>query len=96
MRQAWQQGLSIGMVAFFMAVPVWAQGNIVDTAHVEQALTRGAIVWDAREAADYAEGHIPGAVNFGWVGKCSGTRTARTCRRCRRRRRSLARQALTP
>ena len=31
--------------------------------------SRGAIVWDAREAADYAEGHIPGAVNFGWVGK---------------------------
>jgi thiosulfate/3-mercaptopyruvate sulfurtransferase len=26
-------------------------------------------VWDAREAADYAAGHIPGAVNFGWVGK---------------------------
>ena len=56
----------------FHGVPVWAQGNIVDTAHVEQAPTRGAIVWDAREAADYAEGHIPGAVNFGWVASVPG------------------------
>jgi thiosulfate/3-mercaptopyruvate sulfurtransferase len=68
MRQAWKQRLSIGMVAFFMAATVWAQGDIVDTTYVKQALTRGTIVWDAREAADYAEGHIPGAVNFGWVG----------------------------
>ena len=44
------------------------QQEIVDTAYVEQALARGAIVWDAREASDYAAGHIPGAVNFGWVG----------------------------
>ena len=69
MMQAWKQGLSIGMVAFFMAATAWAQGDIVDTAYVEQALARGAIVWDAREAADYAAGHIPGAVHFGWVGK---------------------------
>ena len=80
MRQAWKQGLSIGMVAFFMAATAWAQGDIVDTAYVEQALARGAIVWDAREAAEYAEGHIPGAVN----------------RRCQRRRSSLVRRALTP
>ena len=69
MVRAWKQWLGIGMVAFFVAATAWAQGDIVDTAYVEQALARGAIVWDAREAADYAEGHIPGAVNFGWVGK---------------------------
>jgi thiosulfate/3-mercaptopyruvate sulfurtransferase len=69
MMQAWKQQLGIGVVAFFVAATAWAQGAIVDTAYVEQALARGAIVWDAREAADYAEGHIPGAVNFGWVGK---------------------------
>jgi thiosulfate/3-mercaptopyruvate sulfurtransferase len=57
------------MVAFFIAATAGAQSDIVDTAYVEQALARGAIVWDAREAADYAAGHIPGAVNFGWVGK---------------------------
>jgi thiosulfate/3-mercaptopyruvate sulfurtransferase len=69
MSRAWKQQLGIGMVAFFVAATAWAQGGIVDTAYVEQALTRGVIVWDAREAADYAEGHIPGAINFGWVGK---------------------------
>lgn len=46
-----------------------ARGEIVDTALVERALARGALVWDGRDAADYAAGHIPGAVNFGWVGK---------------------------
>lgn len=50
-----------------LALTVRAQ-EIVDTAYVEQALKRGAIVWDARDADDYAEGHIPGAVNFGWAG----------------------------
>jgi thiosulfate/3-mercaptopyruvate sulfurtransferase len=46
----------------------WAQPLIVDTAGVEQAMQRGAIVWDARDASDYAAGHIPGAVNFGDAG----------------------------
>jgi len=50
------------------ALPAWAQGLIVDTAAVEQALKRGAIVWDARDADDYAAGHIAGAVNFGAAG----------------------------
>jgi thiosulfate/3-mercaptopyruvate sulfurtransferase len=57
------------LVAAFAAVATGAmRDDIVDTTYVEQALKRGAILWDAREAADYAEGHIPGAVNFGWVG----------------------------
>jgi thiosulfate/3-mercaptopyruvate sulfurtransferase len=43
-------------------------GDIVDTAYVEAALTRGAIVWDARDANDYKDGHIPGAVNVGDAG----------------------------
>jgi len=45
-----------------------AQSLIADTAAVEQALQRGAIVWDARSPADYAAGHIAGAVNFGAAG----------------------------
>jgi thiosulfate/3-mercaptopyruvate sulfurtransferase len=48
--------------------PSFAQSLIVDTAAVEQALQRGAIVWDVRDADEYAAGHIPGAVNFGDVG----------------------------
>ncbi len=46
----------------------FAQSLILDTAGVQAAIQRGAVVWDAREADDYAEGHIPGAVNFGYAG----------------------------
>lgn len=45
-----------------------AQSLIVDTAAVDAALKRGAVVWDARDADDYAAGHIAGAVNFGAAG----------------------------
>lgn len=44
------------------------QPLIVDTAAVEQALQRGAVVWDARGDAEYAAGHIAGAVHFGAAG----------------------------
>ena len=44
------------------------QQLIVDTAWVEGAQKRGALLWDARSARDYAEGHIPGAVHFGAPG----------------------------
>ena len=50
------------------AAPAWAQSLIVDTASVEQALKRGTVLWDARSAKDYAEGHIEGAVNIGAAG----------------------------
>lgn len=46
----------------------FAQSLIVDTAAVEAALKRGAVVWDARDADEYAAGHIAGAVNFGAAG----------------------------
>lgn len=42
---------------------------IVDTGYVADALKRGAIVWDTRDAEAYKKGHIPGAVNVGDVGK---------------------------
>ena len=45
-------------------VPARAAG-IVDAAFVAEALKRGAIVWDARDAAAYQRGHIAGAVNVG-------------------------------
>ena len=38
---------------------------IVDGAFVADALKRGAIVWDVRDAAAYQRGHIAGAVNVG-------------------------------
>jgi thiosulfate/3-mercaptopyruvate sulfurtransferase len=54
-----------------LLAPVWsaAQSLVVDTPYVEQALKSGALVWDARNADDYAKGHIPGAVNIGFVGE---------------------------
>jgi thiosulfate/3-mercaptopyruvate sulfurtransferase len=69
MTKTWAHRLGVGAAVLCLAATAWAQGEIVDTAFVEQALARGAILWDARDAADYAEGHIPGAVNFGWVGR---------------------------
>ena len=42
---------------------------IVDTAFVQDALKRGAVVWDTRSADDYKKWHIPGAVNIGEIGK---------------------------
>jgi len=46
-----------------------AQSLVVDTQYVDHALKSGAVVWDARDADEYADGHIPGAVNIGWGGE---------------------------
>jgi len=46
------------------AAPVQAQA-IVDAAQLQQAIQRGAQVWDVRDAADYAKGHLPGALTMG-------------------------------
>ena len=49
-----------------MASPAHAQsGAIVDHAYVAEAARRGAIIWDTRAAAEYRQGHIPGAINIG-------------------------------
>ncbi len=47
--------------------PVTA-AEIVDADYVAQALGRGAILWDVRDAKSYADAHIPGAANAGDVG----------------------------
>lgn len=65
MKSSWLFALGVlGMSAGAGAAP-----RIVDTAYVEAAAARGAIVWDVRAEADYAKGHIPGAVNVGDAGK---------------------------
>ena len=43
----------------------WAQTSIVDVEYVKAAVARGVLLWDARDADDFAAGHIPGAVNIG-------------------------------
>src|SRR3954471_21251120 len=45
-----------------------ADNLAIGTADLEKALKAGALVWDARDEKDCAEGHIPGAVNIGNVG----------------------------
>jgi thiosulfate/3-mercaptopyruvate sulfurtransferase len=68
MTTQWARTLGIAAAVFLVATTARAQAEIVDTVGFEQALARGAIVWDARDSAAYEEGHIPGAVNLGWVG----------------------------
>ena len=43
------------------------QGFVVGAQHVEEALARGAVLWDVRDAAAYKAGHLPGAVSVGDV-----------------------------
>ena len=42
--------------------------TIIQTDQMQQAITRGAIIWDVRDEKSYLEGHIPGAINIGEVG----------------------------
>lgn len=46
-----------------------ASTRIIDTAAVQAAIARGAILWDVRSAEDYRKGHIPGAVNIGDISR---------------------------
>jgi thiosulfate/3-mercaptopyruvate sulfurtransferase len=57
--------LGAAVLLFGFASSAWAQSQIVDIDYVKAAIARGALLWDARDADDYAKGHIPGAVNIG-------------------------------
>jgi len=63
----------VGLAVVFASVPLaWGvahAGDIVDTAYVVDAMKRGAIVWDVRDADAYNEGHLPGAANVGDIGQ---------------------------
>lgn len=65
--QRTRRWLAAGFV-FGFCLSTARAGEIVDAAYVGEALSRGAIVWDVRDAAAYKEGHIPGAVNAGELG----------------------------
>jgi len=41
---------------------------IADTGRVQEAVKRGAVIWDVRGAAEFKKGHLPGAVNIGHAG----------------------------
>lgn len=57
--------ISAAVLLVGIASSTWAQSQIVDLEYVKAAVGRGVLVWDARDGADYAKGHIPGAVNIG-------------------------------
>jgi thiosulfate/3-mercaptopyruvate sulfurtransferase len=58
----------IGAAVALLAPAAAEASAIVDTGYVVDALKRNAIIWDTRSAADYKQGHIPGAVNIDDVG----------------------------
>ncbi len=51
------------------AAQATASVRIIDTAAVQAAIARGALLWDVRSAEDYRKGHIPGAVNIGDISR---------------------------
>lgn len=63
------QVLYLLLSALFGAIALQARAaadssGIIDTAGVEAAIQRGALVWDVRTEEEYRKGHIPGAVNI--------------------------------
>lgn len=58
----------IASLTVLLLHPLGHAADIIDTAYVADALARGAIVWDVRDAPSYKAGHIPGAVNVGDIG----------------------------
>ncbi len=56
--------LLLGLALALAAGGATAQ-TIVDLKYVQQAIARGALLWDVRDKAAFAKGHIPGAVSIG-------------------------------
>jgi thiosulfate/3-mercaptopyruvate sulfurtransferase len=57
--------ISAAAVLLGIASSACAQTSIVDVEYVKAAVSRGVLLWDARDADDFSAGHIPGAVNIG-------------------------------
>src|SRR5258706_5993800 len=55
----------IPLLILWAQVAVAASSTIVDGDYVVAAIARNAVVWDVRPAADYAKGHIAGAISIG-------------------------------
>jgi thiosulfate/3-mercaptopyruvate sulfurtransferase len=60
----------ISLVLLLISSVALAQKNdaIIQSSQVQQAIARGAIIWDVRDEKSYLEGHIPGAINIGDAG----------------------------
>lgn len=62
----WQSGAVVGLVAFAVFLLVLRVVNAPgdQSAEVATALAAGAVVVDVRTPAEFAQGHVPGAVNL--------------------------------
>ena len=60
--------LSFGLLLISSLAIAQKNDAIIQTAQVQEALARGAIIWDVRDEKSYLEGHIPGAINIGDAG----------------------------
>ena len=60
--------LFIGLLLISSLAIAQKNDAIIQTAQVQEALARGAIIWDVRDEKSYLEGHIPGAINIGDAG----------------------------
>ena len=60
--------LAIVLTSIFSVAFAQQKTAIIQTEQMQQAVARGAIIWDARDEKSYLEGHIPGAINIGEVG----------------------------
>lgn len=60
--------LSFGLLLISSLATAQKNDAIIQTAQVQEALARGAIIWDVRDEKSYLEGHIPGAINIGDAG----------------------------
>ena len=57
---------AIVLLASLASLPTLSQAQvIVDSVQVQEAIKRGAQIWDVRDARDYAKGHLPGALTIG-------------------------------
>jgi thiosulfate/3-mercaptopyruvate sulfurtransferase len=60
--------ISIGLLLISSLTLAQKNDAIIQTAQVQEAIARGAIIWDVRDEKSYLEGHIPGAINIGDAG----------------------------
>ena len=60
--------LAIVLTSIFSVAFAQPKSSIIQTEQVQQAIARGAIIWDVRDTKSYLDGHIPGAINIGEIG----------------------------
>lgn len=60
--------LAIILLSITSVVLAQTKPTIIQTDQLQQAVARGAIIWDVRDEKSYLDGHIPGAINIGEIG----------------------------